>query len=130
MVARCSRILSSSSRRRRDVPLVVAHFVDELTDGLSRRAAEVTVEGAIGAFDAQLMIEHEQRLAHRLDRVLGELPRHGSGLLAAFERVDVHAAPAPRRPPCYRASGMGARAGNTSGRFCRAPRAPARARRR
>ena len=35
---------------------------------------------------------------------------------------------APRRPPCCRGSGRGARAGNTSGRPCPAPRARARAR--
>ena len=52
--------------------------------------AEGAVEGAVGAFDAQVGVEHEQRFAHGLDDVLGVIARGGDGLLAALEIVDVH----------------------------------------
>ena len=74
----------------RDVPLSIAQVVDKPADCLAGRDAEGAVEGAIGAFDAQFVIEHQQRLAHGLDRVLGVIACGGGGLLGALLRVDVH----------------------------------------
>ena len=114
----------------RDVPLAVAQIVEECADRFARRDAERAVEGAIGAFDMQLSIEHQQRLAHGVDHVLGQLARVLGGLFTALKCCRCPPAPAPRRPPCCRASCRGARAANTSGRLYPAPRVPARAVRR
>ena len=55
----------------RDIPLPITEFVDELADGVFRRNTEIPVKRTIGAFDAQVGIEHQQRLTHGIDYVLG-----------------------------------------------------------
>ena len=54
-----------------DVPLAVAQLVDEAALGLPGRDVERLVEGAVGGPDAQRGVEDQQRLAHRVDDVLG-----------------------------------------------------------
>ena len=54
-----------------DVPLAVAQLVDEAALGLLGRDVERLVEGAVGGPDAQRGVEDQQRLAHRIDDVLG-----------------------------------------------------------
>src|SRR5258708_30650237 len=54
----------------RDVPLPIAQFVDQAAFGLRFRNAEGPVERAAGARHAQVGIENDERLAHRLDDVL------------------------------------------------------------
>ena len=73
----------------RDVPLAVAELVDEPAQHLARRDGEGAVERAVGAFDAQAVVEHQERLAHRVDGVLGDPVGHDSGRLGALEGVDV-----------------------------------------
>ena len=73
----------------RDVPLAVADLVDEPAQHVVRRDREGAVERAVGAFDAQVLVEHQQRLAHRVDGALGDFVGHDGGRLGALEGVDV-----------------------------------------
>jgi hypothetical protein len=69
-------------------PLTIAQLVDELADGIGRRDGERAIEGTVGALDARVGIEHDQRLSHGPDDVLRILPRGGSRELAALQVVE------------------------------------------
>ena len=67
----------------RDVPLPVAEVVEQLPLGVAGRDAEQPIEGRVRALHAQPPVEHEQRMAHRVDDRLGEVAR----LAERFVRV-------------------------------------------
>ena len=54
-----------------DVPLAVTQLVDQTALGLRERDVEGLIEGAVGGLDAQRRVEDQERLAHRVDDVLG-----------------------------------------------------------
>jgi hypothetical protein len=58
----------------------------------ARSAPEGVVEGAVGRLDAQVLVEHQERLAHRIDDVLGEGP--GLRIMRSVYNVPSHGASA------------------------------------
>lgn len=58
----------------------------------ARSAPEGVVEGAVGRLDAQVLVEHQERLADRIDDVLGEGP--GLRIMRSVYNVLSHGASA------------------------------------
>ena len=54
-----------------DVPLAVAQLVNQAVLGFFGGDVKGLIESAVGGADAQGGVEHQQRLAHRVDDVLG-----------------------------------------------------------
>ena len=73
----------------RDVPLIVAQFVDERADRLTRLNSEIAIEVAIGVFDAQVPVEYDEWLAQVVDNILSVIAGGGDGSLALLELIDL-----------------------------------------
>src|SRR5579884_727006 len=56
-----------------DVPLIVSQLVNETSDGGLGTHVEGGVEALVAELDAQVTIEHQQRIAHGVDGLFGEL---------------------------------------------------------
>ena len=82
--------MGERDEKKRAMDLAIAQIEKEFANRLVGCGVEVAVEGTIGGFNAQLAVEDEQRFAHCLDGVRGVIARGGDGLLAAFERLNVH----------------------------------------
>ena len=66
---------------RGNVPLTASQFAEQFAFGLLRRHPKGLIKGAIGRLHAQLRVQHQKRLAHRVHDVLGI----GAGFRGQFQ---------------------------------------------
>src|SRR5207247_1775372 len=73
-----------------DVPLAIAHLINQLT--LSRLGwnIELVGKGGVGCADSQVWCEDDERIADRSKNGFGVIARSRDFPLAPFECIDIH----------------------------------------